>query len=338
MIFGRWRSPTVIASGAPRVRWRVSAAVQGPMPGIAVSRRVASARSIRAASSIRRAARTARRIVDERLASTPARCHSQEGISAQPRGSGITRIRVAGAGAGLAVPLEQQPPGAVGLVAGDLLLQDRGDQRLQDQAGPRQPDAGVAAAGLMDDAVPGGQLRRVVGLPQQVGEALQQPVGARPPGLRLDAAGGRAGRDAQRAGALGRTAGPPQFAAAHRERGVAGTALEHTQGAVQVEAGRAASQVAGGHAARLGDAAGADRGPCGRARSRPPVTGLLVGGEAHRPGRDVGVAPDADAAAQLVVGADPRAVADDRAVQDRTGPDVRAGADQRVTDLGARPR
>ena len=67
-------------------RWIVSAAVHRPMPGISSSRAAASAGSIVAASSSRRATRAARRIVAERLASTPARCHSQDGISAQVRG------------------------------------------------------------------------------------------------------------------------------------------------------------------------------------------------------------------------------------------------------------
>ena len=47
-------------------------------------------------------------------------------------------------------------------------------------------------------------------------------------------------------------------------------------------------------------------------------------------GRDVGVAPDAYAVAEFVVGADRRAVADDRAGEDRAGADVGAGADQGV--------
>lgn len=51
---------------------------------------IASGRSIAAASSMRRATRTARRIVAERLESTPARCHSQDGTSDQVLASGIT--------------------------------------------------------------------------------------------------------------------------------------------------------------------------------------------------------------------------------------------------------
>lgn len=77
-------------SGAPIARCKVSALVQGPMPGTRWSRAAASSGGSPEASSRRRATRTARRIVEERLASTPARCHSQDGIRAQVLGSGIT--------------------------------------------------------------------------------------------------------------------------------------------------------------------------------------------------------------------------------------------------------
>ena len=367
----------------------------------------------------------------------------------------MTCIRSHGPGAGSPYRGQQQPPGAVRLVGGDLLLQDRGDQRLHDQARTRQPEAGVAAARLMDEAVPGGQRRRVVGLAEQVGQPVQQPVGTRPPRLRLDAAGGGRAADTQRAGALGGAAGAPHAVVAHGRWGPRGPAAARPACAAGPGAGR--DPGTGGHAARLGDAGdngagpfgpGVGRGvgrarregrthrrrgcagplraatrgarggipvrgrrmgarygggsgcdararrggssarggspvggsPCrprrggtpraarrrratlpvrataapgrrptrpdqcraepglGPARSEPAGPGaarLLVGGEAHRPGRDVGAAPDADAVAQFVVGADPRAVADDRAVQDRTGADLRPRADQGVRD---RPR
>lgn len=87
---GRWTSPVVTASAAPLLRWTVSAEVQGPMPGISSRRARASAGVIAAASSIRRATLTARRMVEARLLSTPARCHSQDGMSDQARGSGMT--------------------------------------------------------------------------------------------------------------------------------------------------------------------------------------------------------------------------------------------------------
>ena len=59
--------------------------------------------SIPTACSSRAATRTARRIVDARLLSTPARCHSHDGINAHVRGAGITYIR-AGAGPGAGSP------------------------------------------------------------------------------------------------------------------------------------------------------------------------------------------------------------------------------------------
>lgn len=56
-----------------------------------------------AARSRREWRRTARRIVAARLSSTPARCHSQDGIRDQARGSGMTAIR-SGAGPGAGSP------------------------------------------------------------------------------------------------------------------------------------------------------------------------------------------------------------------------------------------
>lgn len=50
-----------------------------------------------------RSFRTARRTVEALLLSTPARCHSQDGINAQVRGAGMTYIR-SGAGPGAGSP------------------------------------------------------------------------------------------------------------------------------------------------------------------------------------------------------------------------------------------
>ena len=96
---GRWTSPTDTASGSPQARWRVSAEVQGPIPGSERRRRSASAGVIPAISSSRSATWAAPMTVRARTPSTPARCHAQEGILAQVRAGGKTRIP-GGAGPG----------------------------------------------------------------------------------------------------------------------------------------------------------------------------------------------------------------------------------------------
>ena len=93
-----------------------------------------------------------------------------------------------GAGRRLAVALEQLAPGAVGLVRGDLLFQDRGDQRLQDQPRAPEPQSGVASVRLLHDAVARGELRGVVAGAEQIRQPVHQPLGPRPPRLRLDPA------------------------------------------------------------------------------------------------------------------------------------------------------
>ncbi len=74
-----------------------------PIPGIARSLRSASSEASSVISSIRPATRAAAAIVRALTASTPARCHSQDGMDAQPAGAGGTRIP-AGAGPGAGSP------------------------------------------------------------------------------------------------------------------------------------------------------------------------------------------------------------------------------------------
>ncbi len=82
-------------------RCLISAEVQGPMPGRDRRRRSASAGSVSSASSSRAATAAAVMIVWARTPSTPARCQSQEGMRAQARGGGNTRMPPgAGPGAG----------------------------------------------------------------------------------------------------------------------------------------------------------------------------------------------------------------------------------------------
>ena len=145
MMPGRWRSPTVTKSAAPMARWRVSADVHGPMPGMSSSRSAAAS-----AGPSRRPPPSGGPPAPRAgwwpsaWSRRPARCHSQDGISAQVRGVRHDVHALGRARGGLAVLAHQEPPGAVGLVRGDLLLQDRGDQGLQHQTGTGQAQAGAA--------------------------------------------------------------------------------------------------------------------------------------------------------------------------------------------------
>ena len=58
-------------------------------------------------------------------------------------------LGVGGAGGGLAVLEEEQLPGAVGLRRGDLLFEDGGDQRFEDQPGAGEAQARVAPVGVV---------------------------------------------------------------------------------------------------------------------------------------------------------------------------------------------
>ena len=71
--------------------------------------------------------------------------------------------------------------GVVGLAAGDLLLQDRGQQRLEHRLGAGDAQAGVVVVELADQPGGGEPLQRVA-RPQQLGRRLQGPPRPRPPG------------------------------------------------------------------------------------------------------------------------------------------------------------
>jgi len=70
--------------------------------------------------------------------------------------------------------------GVVGLAAGDLLLQDRGQQRLEDSPGPGDAQAGVVVVELADQPGGGEPVQRVP-RPQQLRRRLKTPPGPRPP-------------------------------------------------------------------------------------------------------------------------------------------------------------
>ena len=89
---GKWKSPMETASASPCARCRTSAAVHTPTPGIRRSRRSASASPRRTVSSSRPATAAADRIARTLPPSTPALCHSHDGIWIQVLGAGITLI------------------------------------------------------------------------------------------------------------------------------------------------------------------------------------------------------------------------------------------------------
>ncbi len=183
----RWKSPTDSASESPSARCAISATVQTPMPGTADSRRAASSGAMPTASSSRDAQRIARQIVRERLGSTPARCHSHDGTCRQAS----RRRRHAHAvgrrpGRGLAVAQDQAAERVAGLAAGDLLLEHGGDERLDDAAGTGDPQARVAAGGVGEQRVARLEVLGEVASAEQVGQAGQQLLRARPPGLGAD--------------------------------------------------------------------------------------------------------------------------------------------------------
>ncbi len=89
-------------------------------------------------------------------------------------------------GGRLAVPSHQRAVGPEGLLAGDLLLEDRGHQRLDDAPGARHAPAGEAARGERDLRVVGHEPLGVVVGTEHRGHRLQHPLGAGTPRRRLD--------------------------------------------------------------------------------------------------------------------------------------------------------
>src|SRR5271170_7147897 len=109
---------------------------------------------------------------------------------------------------------QQDPPGTVGFDAYDLLLQDRGDQRLEQPIGPADPQPPIAQGQLADDRMVRGESGQVVVRAELGGESVQQPGGTRAPGVagdeRTRTCGAR--HDTNGAGAVGGQRGAPDGA------------------------------------------------------------------------------------------------------------------------------
>ncbi|KOU65964.1 hypothetical protein ADK96_14965 [Streptomyces sp. IGB124] len=158
----------------------------------------------------------------------------------QRPGAGVghdVEVLPVGAGGGLAVLPYEAAPGAVGLVGGDLLLQDRGDQGLQHQAGAGQAQARTTAVAGVHEAVAGDEDRRVVAGAEQRGQLVEQPCCAGAPGLGVDLGAGRSGAgDAQGGGPFGGPGGAPDGAVGcGAESGVAGAAAQRAEGEAEVD-------------------------------------------------------------------------------------------------------
>ncbi len=176
------------------------------------SRRSASSGGRVAVRSSDAATRAAVTIVRERAGSMCIFEPLPRGDGAQLVGRGLhpqPQVR-ARAGRALAVAVHQHPEPGEGLLPGDLLLDDRGHQRLHHQPGASQPRVRVPSAGLDEHRVPGLEGAPVVVGAEQRRHGVEHPLRAAPPGLR------RAPR--RRADATPATASPGPRGCARRAR------------------------------------------------------------------------------------------------------------------------
>ena len=107
---------------------------------------MASAAGMTTVSSTRRARLAAIRIVAVRLRSTPSGVERPVGGDGEGL-EGRLQAQRRRAGGRFAQGADDGGEGVVGLATGDLLLQDRGQQRLEDRPGARDPQAGVVVVG-----------------------------------------------------------------------------------------------------------------------------------------------------------------------------------------------
>ena len=79
------------------------------------------------------------------------------------------------------------------LQADDLLLEHGRDQGLEHPVGAANPQAGQLTGELVQPGMDGPERGRLIAGPEQIGQGLEQPAGARTPGRSLNMATGAAG-------------------------------------------------------------------------------------------------------------------------------------------------
>jgi hypothetical protein len=133
--------------------------------------------------------------------------------------------RAAGSDPALAVP---------GLSAGHLLLEDRGDQRLEDGARPPEANPAMPSIQLRDEwVVPRLEAGSIVVEADQGRQAVERAIGAGPPGLGLEP--DAACRDPDRRGAVRRARRPDHGIRAEAHRQVARASQVDPQRGPQIE-------------------------------------------------------------------------------------------------------
>ena len=163
---------------------------------------------------------------------------------------------------GLAEGTEEGGVSAPRLLPADPLLDDGGDQRLEDPSGAGQPQARQPVPERRDQACGGAEAGVVVELAGERRRAVECPGGARPPRLRLEPAGGTPQVEGGRP--QGGAGGPPDLAVAEPHRRVARAAPQRAQGEPEVDGEprcqpgpeRGWGRRCGGHAAHGGSRPG----------------------------------------------------------------------------------
>ena len=115
--------------------------------------------------------------VDVQPQPLPRRDRAQgRGVGLDPQVEVVARARGA-----LAVPVDQRAEAAEGLLAGHLLLDDRGDEGLDEQVGAPEPPDVPTVASVDQHRVLRLEPARVVVGAEQVGHRVERPLGARGP-------------------------------------------------------------------------------------------------------------------------------------------------------------
>ena len=241
---GRWKSPTLTASESPRARTVTSAAVHGPMPGIASRRAVSAAGPSSAAAS---SAAASAADPPDHLGPPPLHAQRMErevGHRRQRRGrrrQRACRPRPPDPGAGSPYRIASARHAPMRLDAGDLLLEDRRDQRLHHRPARRNPQSRPQAVEPVEQAVGSGAPARARTRPGRprgptMAGARRSTSSAPGPHASTSIVAPR-GRDPHRRRPVGRSGRAPDLAA-HPHRRVAGPAPERREAEAQVDRGR----------------------------------------------------------------------------------------------------